>query len=103
MRLVLKLLVVCLVLGSLQSCVSKKKYDELLASKEATDQALSQTQDQVKTLQGDMESLKTSMDDQKKDYESKISGLSDDLKAKDGKDWRDGRKIDSYTGRIGPS
>ena len=85
MRLVLKLLVVFLVLGSLQSCVSKKKYDELLASKEATDQALAQTQDQVKTLQGDMESLKTSMEDQKKDYDSKIAGLNSDLKMKDGK------------------
>ena len=85
MRLVLKLLVVCLVLGSFQSCVSKKKYDELLASKEATDQALAQTQDQVKTLQGDMESLKTNMEDQKKDYETKISSLDSDLKSKDGK------------------
>ncbi len=85
MRLVIKLLAICLVLGSFQSCVSKKKYDELLASKEATDQALAQTQDQVKTLQGDMEGLKTSMEDQKKEYESNISDLRSDLSDKDSK------------------
>ena len=85
MRLVVKLLVICFAIGSFQSCVSKKKYDELTAAKEATDQALAQTQEQVKTLQGDFENLKSDMETQKSDYESKISDINDDLKAKDSK------------------
>ena len=51
MRLVLNLLVVVLALGSMQSCVSKKKFDELLASKEAADKALAETQTKVANLE----------------------------------------------------
>ena len=50
MRLILKLLILVMALGTFQSCVSKKKYDELLAAKEATDQALAETQANLKTL-----------------------------------------------------
>ena len=47
MRLIVNLLILSLALGTLQSCVSKKKYDELMAAKEATDQALAETQAQA--------------------------------------------------------
>ncbi len=83
MRLVVKLMVFCFAIGSLQSCVSKKKYDELTSAKEATDQALAQTQEQVKTLQGDLDNLKSEMETQKSDYESKIENINADLKGKD--------------------
>ena len=85
MRLVVKLLVICFAVSFLNSCVSKKKYDELTAAKEATDQALAQTQEQVKTLQGDVENMKSEMESQKSNYESQISSINDDLKAKDSK------------------
>ena len=85
MRLVVKLLVICFAIGSFQSCVSKKKYDELTEAKTATDQALAQTQEQVKTLQGDVENMKSDMESQKSNYESQISTINDDLKAKDSK------------------
>ncbi len=85
MRLVVRLLVICFAISSLNSCVSKKKYDELTAAKEATDQALAQTQEQVKSLQGDVESLKSDMESQKSNYESQIASINDDLKAKDSK------------------
>ncbi|NRB64341.1 MAG: flagellar motor protein MotB, partial [Saprospiraceae bacterium] len=65
MSLILNVLVVVLVLGSLQSCVSKKKYDELLASKEATDAALAETQSQVKNLEETNAQLEQTMTEQK--------------------------------------
>ncbi|MCB0614291.1 MAG: flagellar motor protein MotB, partial [Phaeodactylibacter sp.] len=57
MRLIVKLLIFTLAIGSLQSCVSKKKYDELLAAKERTDQALAETQAKVKSLEEDKAQL----------------------------------------------
>lgn len=85
MRLVVKLLVIGFAISSLNSCVSKKKYDELSAAKEATDQVLAQTQEQVKALQGDVENLKTDMESQKSNYESQLSSIKNDLNAKDTK------------------
>ena len=85
MRLVVRLMVVCFVVGSFQSCVSKKKYDELTEAKNATDQALAQTQEQVKTLQSNVESMQADMASQKTNYENQISEINDDLKSKDTK------------------
>ena len=81
MRLILNVLVVVLVLGSLQSCVSKKKYDELLASKEATDAALAETQSQVKNLEETNAQLEQTMNEQKETMEGQIAELRDDLNA----------------------
>lgn len=57
------------------SCVSKKKFTELLSSKEATDATLEQTQSKVKMLEGEKEELMTA----KADLESKNENLSSEL------------------------
>jgi chemotaxis protein MotB len=57
MRFIITALVFVMVAGSFQSCVSKKKFDELTAAKAATDQALAQTQAQVKTLAEEKDAL----------------------------------------------
>lgn len=75
MRLIVKLLIFTLAFGSLQSCVSKKKYDELAAAKEATDQALAETQAKVKSLEEEKDALQAEFDATKADLNGKISGL----------------------------
>ncbi len=57
------------------SCVSKKKFTELLSSKEATDASLSQSQSKVKMLEGEKEELMST----KSELESKNSELSTEL------------------------
>jgi chemotaxis protein MotB len=63
----------------LSSCVSKKKYDELTAAKEATDQALAETQSQVKNLTGENEALAADLESTKTDLNGKISDLDSKL------------------------
>ncbi len=75
MRLIVKLLVVTLLVGSLQSCVSKKKFDELTAAKAATDQALSETQTNLKNLQSEKDALAADFESTKADLNAKISGM----------------------------
>lgn len=81
MRLIVKLLVFVLVAGTFQSCVSKKKYDELVSAKEATDQALAETQTQVKTLQGEKDALAADLEDTKTTLGAKITSIESDLNA----------------------
>lgn len=81
MRLVLKLLIVVLAVGTFQSCVSKKKYDELLAAKEATDQALAETQEQVKTLQEEKDALEAEYNAEKERLNGEIASIKSDLDA----------------------
>jgi chemotaxis protein MotB len=57
------------------SCVSKKKFTELLSSKEAVDASLASSQEKVKMLEGENEELMTT----KSELESKNSKLSSDL------------------------
>ena len=57
MRQIVNLLIFCLAVGTFQSCVSKKKYDELVAAKEATDQALAETQSDLKKLSDEKDAL----------------------------------------------
>jgi chemotaxis protein MotB len=57
------------------SCVSKKKFTELLGSKEAVDATLAETQNKVKTLEGENEELMTA----KADLESQNASLSSEL------------------------
>ena len=59
------------------SCVSKKKFTELLSSKETVDAALAQSQSKVKTLEGEKEELMTA----KADLESQNATLTSDLNA----------------------
>lgn len=69
----------CLVAGSFTSCVSKKKYDELTASKEATDQALAETQAQVKTLQEDNEELQSKYEEDTQNLRNEIQSVRTDM------------------------
>ncbi len=75
MRLIVKLLIFTLAIGSLQSCVSKKKYDELAAAKEATDQALAETQAKVKTLEEEKAALQEEFESTKAEMEGKLSDM----------------------------
>ena len=65
MRFILTALIFVMVAGSFQSCVSKKKFDELQAAKTATDQALAETQSQVKTLGEEKDALAAEMASEK--------------------------------------
>ncbi len=75
MRLIVKLLIFTLAIGSLQSCVSKKKYDELAAAKEATDQALAETQAQLQTLEEEKAALEEEFQSTKAELNGKISDM----------------------------
>lgn len=81
MRLIVRLLIICLAVGSLQSCVSKKKYDELSAAKTATDQALAETQSQVKTLGEEKDALAAEIESEKTRLNGEISSIKTDLDA----------------------
>lgn len=81
MRLIVKLLIFTLAISSFQSCVSKKKYDELLAAKEATDQALAETQARVKTLEEEKMALQKEFDATKAELNGKISSLEGSMKS----------------------
>ncbi|HMQ46818.1 MAG TPA: OmpA family protein [Saprospiraceae bacterium] len=76
MRLVVRLMIVFLALGTLQSCVSKKKYDELLAAKEATDAALAEAQANLKTLEEEKNALEADLAATKTELNGKIADLS---------------------------
>lgn len=84
MRLIVKLLVVTLLVGSLQSCVSKKKYDELTAAKVATDQALAETQTSLKSLQSEKDALEADFASTKADLNAKIAGVESQLASTQG-------------------
>ena len=81
MRLILNFLVVVMALSTLQSCVSKKKYDELLASKEATDAALAETQANVKSLEEQNAELNSTLESEKERLNGEIAGIKTDLDA----------------------
>ncbi len=81
MRLVLNLLVISLVLGSLQSCVSKKKFDDLTKQKEATDQALAETQEQLSSLQDEKSALEAEFASEKDRMNGEISSIRSDLQS----------------------
>lgn len=84
MRLTVKLLVFVLAAGMFQSCVSSKKYKELEAAKQATDQALAETQDQVKTLTSENETLASDLETTKTELGSKIANIESELSATKG-------------------
>jgi len=63
------------------SCVSKKKFTELLSSKETVDATLAQSQSKVKMLEGEKSELMTA----KADLESKNSSLQGELSAANSK------------------
>lgn len=81
MRQIVNLLIFCLAVGTFQSCVSKKKYDELVAAKEATDQALAETQSNLKTLQEEKDALQAEYNSEKDRLNGEISSIKSSLDA----------------------
>jgi chemotaxis protein MotB len=79
MRLILNLLAFFVLVSSFQSCISKKKYDELMASKEASDRALAETQSQVQTLQTQNQELTTTLESEKQRLNGELASLRTDL------------------------
>ncbi|MDX1940073.1 MAG: OmpA family protein [Saprospiraceae bacterium] len=79
MRQIIGLLILCLALGSFQSCVSKKKFDELQAAKDATDKALAETQAQLKTLQDQNAELQATLESEKNRLNGEIASIKNDL------------------------
>ncbi len=94
MRLIVHLLVLVMVAGSFSACVSKKKYNELAAAKEQTDQALAETQAQVKNLEEMNMQLKEEFETEKTKMTEQIEGLRADLKEYDTKMAEVRRKLD---------
>jgi chemotaxis protein MotB len=81
MRLILNFLLVVFALSALQSCVSKKKYDELTAAKVATDAALAETQTKVQSLEEQNADLESTMMSEKERLNGEIAGIRTDLDA----------------------
>ncbi len=84
MRLIAKLLILTLVFGSLTACVSKKKFDELQASKDAVDRALAETQARVKNLEGQNAELQSTLESEKARLNGEIAAIRADLDATKG-------------------
>ena len=72
--------VVCLTFVFLfSSCVSKKKWTELMNDKEQLDQMLSQTQDQVKSLENDVAELSEEKTQLEETLSSETARLNDEI------------------------
>ena len=84
MRLIVKLLILTLAVGSIQSCVSKKKYDELVAAKAATDQALAETQMNLKKLQDEKNALAAEFEAEKTRLNGELGKINSELSATKG-------------------
>lgn len=81
MRQIVNLLIFCLAVGTFQSCVSKKKYDELVAAKEATDKALEETQQNLKNLQEEKDALQAEYNSEKDRLNGEIASIKSSLDA----------------------
>jgi len=81
MRFILTALVFVMLAGSFQSCVSKKKFDELAAAKAATDEALAETQAQVKTLSEEKDALAAEMAAEKERLNGEINSIRTEMSA----------------------
>ena len=82
MNLTLRLLTVLMVATLvLPSCVSKKKFQQLMDEKSALANTLAESQQKINTLEGQVASLESEMDSQKKKFESDIAGLRKDMDA----------------------
>lgn len=79
MRFIINALIVVMLAGTFQSCVAKKKFDELTAAKAATDQALAETQAQVKTLDEEKDALAAEMAAEKTRLNGELASLRSDM------------------------
>ncbi|PHI19420.1 flagellar motor protein MotB [Lewinellaceae bacterium SD302] len=81
MRFTTKMLAFVVLLAGFSSCVSKKKYEELSASKAATDAQLAQTRTELKDLESEKDALAMEMKSEKERLNGEISGLRSDMDA----------------------
>ena len=80
MNLTLRLLVVLTVVAlALPSCVSKKKFQQLMDEKSALANSLAESQKQINTLEGNVSTLQSDMASQKSKFETDINGLRKDV------------------------
>lgn len=79
MRFLTYLLIVAFALGSFQSCVSKKKYDDLVTGKSASDAALADTQNKLKKLEEDKNALAAQFESEKTRMNGEIGSIKTEL------------------------
>lgn len=81
MRFILSAMVFVMLAGSFQSCVSKKKFDELTAAKAATDQALAETQSDLKTLGEEKDALAAEFESETTRLNGELTSLRSDMES----------------------
>lgn len=82
MHFTLRFLFFCSVIAlALPSCVSKKKFDELLTEKGAIAESLAESQAKVQMLEEKIAQLESDMEAQKKELEGKIAAMQSDVDA----------------------
>lgn len=79
MRLTTQVLAILVLFAGFSSCVSKKKYDELTASKEATDAQLAQTRTDLQNLRTEKDALQAEMMSEKERMNGELTSLRGDL------------------------
>lgn len=82
MNLTLRLLTILMVaVLAFPSCVSKKKFNQLMDEKTAMANSLAESQKQINNLEGQVSTLQSDMASQKTKFESDINGLRKDVDA----------------------
>jgi len=80
MNLTLRMLAILMVaVLALPSCVSKKKFQQLMDEKSALANSLAESQKQINNLEGQVSTLQSDMASQKTKFESDINGLRKDV------------------------
>ncbi len=80
MNLTLRLLTILMVVVlAFPSCVSKKKFQQLMDEKTAMANSLAESQKQINNLEGQVTTLQSDMTSQKTKFESDINGLRKDV------------------------
>lgn len=80
MQFTLRLLLLCMVVSfALPSCVSKKKFDELMSEKASIAESLASSQKKVTELEEKIAQLEADMAAQKTEFEGRISSLEGEL------------------------
>ncbi len=82
MRKLIQSLLVCMAFGCLlSSCVSKKKFEQLMSDKTTIDQVLAENQEKVRNLEKNIATLESEKEELGKIMEEKTSELSDEISA----------------------
>ncbi len=82
MRKLIQSLLMCVAVGCLlSSCVSKKKFEQLMSDKTTIDQVLAENQEKVKNLETNVATLESEKEELGKTLEEKTSELSDEISA----------------------